>query len=224
MTVQDVMTRRVVAVPAQAGFREVVGLLRTHHVSALPVVDPSGRVVGVISEGDLCLKQIRPPHGLAAVLADRRWRLDRRKATGASAAELMSAPPVTIRADQSLAEAATRMYHHGVKRLPVVGERGALVGIVSRRDLLAAYLRDDEDIRQDILRRVVPEVVERAVEGVQVEVQGGTVKLDGWLTRRSQVLALVTRARAIDGVINVQSKLRYDVNDTSDWANGEPAA
>jgi CBS-domain-containing membrane protein len=77
MTVQDLMTRRVVAVLQQAGFREVVGLLRTHHVTALPVLDTSGRVVGVISEGDLCVKQVRPPHGLAALLADRRRRVDR---------------------------------------------------------------------------------------------------------------------------------------------------
>jgi osmotically-inducible protein OsmY len=94
---------------------------------------------------------------------------------------------------------------------------------VSRSDLLAAYLREDEDIRQDILR-VVPGVVERSVETVQVEVHDGTVELDGWLTRRSQVLALIARARAIDGVVSVHSRLRYDVNDTSDWACGDPAA
>lgn len=224
MTVRDVMTRRVVAVSEEAGFREVVGLLRTHHVTALPVLDASGRVVGVISEGDLCLKQVRPPHGLAALLADRWWRLDRRKASGTSVAELMSAPPVTIRADQPLAEAATRMYRHGVKRLPVVDEAGGLVGIVSRGDLLAAYLRDDQDIRQDIMRRVVPAVVERAVETVQVEVHRGTVELDGWLTRRSQTLALIARARAIEGVIDVHSRLRYDVNDTADGTSRDPAA
>jgi CBS-domain-containing membrane protein len=102
MTVQNVMTSRVVAVPALAGFRQVVGLLRTHHVSALPVLDKGERVVGVISVADLYLKQVRARHGVAALLADRRWRLDRHKATGASVAELMSAPAVTIRADQSL--------------------------------------------------------------------------------------------------------------------------
>ena len=224
MTVQDVMTRRVVAVTEQAGFREVVGLLRTHHVTALPVLDASGRVVGVISEGDLSLRQVRPPRGLPALLADRRWRLDRRKTTGAGVAELMSAPPVTIRPDEPLAEAATRMYHHGVKRLPVVDERGGLIGIVSRGDLLEAYLRDDQEIQQDILRRVVPAVVERAVETVQVEVHDGVVELDGWLTRRSQVLALTARARAVEGVIDVHSKLRYDVNDTSDGSSRDPAA
>ncbi|HEX8859328.1 MAG TPA: hypothetical protein VGC06_09635 [Actinomycetes bacterium] len=52
----------------------------------------------------------------------------------------------------------------------------------------------------------------------------GVVELDGWLTRRSQVLALIARARATDGVVAVHSKLGYDVNDTSDWASRDPAA
>jgi CBS domain-containing protein len=223
MTVRDVMTRRVVAVAEQAGFRDVLGLLAIHHVSALPVVDENRRVVGVISEGDLYLKQVRPRHGLAELLQARRRRLDRRKAAGGTVAELMSAPAVTIRRDQSLAEAATRMYRHGVNRLPVVDEAGALVGIVTRGDLLKAYRRVDQDIRQDILARAVPEVIERVVESVEVEVHNGVVELSGWLTRRSQVLALIGRARAIDGVITVHSKLRYDVNDTSDGDGGDPA-
>jgi predicted transcriptional regulator len=165
---------------------------------------------------------VRPPLGLARLLADKRRRLDRRKATGVTVAELMSAPPVTIREDQSLAEAATRMYQHGVKRLPVVDQAGVLVGIVTRGDLLKAYLRADQDIRQDIRRRAVPKVVERAVETVQVQVHDGTVELDGWLTRRSQALALIAHARATDGVISVHSNLGYDVNDTSDWASRDP--
>jgi CBS domain-containing protein len=232
MTVREVMTRRVVAVAEQAGFRDVLGRLATHHVSALPVLDQHRRVVGVISEGDLYLKQVRPPHGLAALLAalgaalgaDRRRRGERRKAAGARVGELMSAPPVTIRPDQSLAEAATRMYRHGVKRLPVIDEAGVLVGIVSRGDLLKAYLRDDRDIRREILHGAIPGVIERVVESVQVEVHDGVVELSGWLTRRSQVLALIARARAIDGVITVHSKLRYDVNDTSEGDTHDPAA
>jgi CBS domain-containing protein len=224
MTVRDVMTRGVVAVGPRAGFRDVLGLLAAHHVSALPVVGEGGRVVGVISESDLYLKQVCPPHGLAALLAHRPRRLDQRKTTGVIASELMSAPPVTIREDQSLAEAATRMYRHGVKRLPVVDETGVLVGIVTRGDLLKAYLRADQDIRQDILRQAVPKVIERAVETVQVQVHDGMVQLDGWVTRRSQALALVARIRATDGVVGVHCNLGYDVNDTSDWATHDPAA
>jgi CBS domain-containing protein len=225
ITVQDVMTHDVVVVAEQADFRDVVGLLRKHHVSALPVVDGSGRVVGVISESDLYLKQVEPlRHGPGPLLRRHRQRLDQRKAAGATVAELMTAPPITIRRDQSLADAATRMYERGVKRLPVVDDTGAPVGIVTRSDLLKAYLRVDDEIRQDIVRQAVSKVIERAVETVQVEVHDGVVELDGWVTRRSQALALVARARATDGVITVHSKLAYDVNDTSDWATRYPTA
>jgi CBS-domain-containing membrane protein len=225
MTVQDVMTRGVVVVGERAGFRDVVGLLRKHHLSALPVVDGSGRVVGVVSESDLYLKQAEPlRHRLAPLLRRHRQRLNQSKAAGATVAQLMTTPAVTIRPDQSLTEAATRMYQHGVKRLPVVDDTGAPVGIVTRGDLLKAYLRADEDIRLEIVRESVPKVIERAVETVQVDVHDGVVELDGWVTRRSQALALVARARATDGVIAVHSKLAYDVNDTSDWATRYPAA
>lgn len=95
---------------------------------------------------------------------------------------------------------------------------------MTRSDLLKAYLRVDDEIRQDIVRQAVSKVIERAVETVQVEVHDGVVELDGWVTRRSQALALVARARATDGVITVHSKLAYDVNDTSDWATRYPTA
>jgi CBS domain-containing protein len=68
----------------------------------------------------------------------------------------------------------------GVKRLPVVDNAGVLVGIVTRGDLLKAYLRSDDDIRQDIVNRVVPEVLERVVETADARVHDGIVELDGW--------------------------------------------
>jgi CBS domain-containing protein len=225
LTMQDVMTHDVTVVGEQADFRDVVLLLRKHDVSALPVVDDAGRVVGVISQSDLYLKQVEPlRHGPGPLLRRHRQRVNQRKAAGVTVAHLMTTPAVTIRPDQSLTEAATRMYQHGVKRLPVVDDAGALVGIVTRGDLLKAYLRADEDIRQEILRRAVPEVIERAAETARVEVHDGVVELDGWVTRRTQALALVARARATDGVIAVHDRLAYDVNDTSDWATPYPAA
>jgi CBS-domain-containing membrane protein len=224
MTVEDVMTRGVVVVGQLAGFRDVVGLLGKHHISALPVVGEDGRVVGVVSESDLYLKQVRPPRpGLAALLPHRRRRCDQRKASGLTVGQLMTAPAVTIRADRPLAEAARRMDERGVRRLPVVDATGRPIGIVTRGDLLKAYQRADQEIRQDIVRRAVPKVIERAVETVHVQVRHGVVELDGWLTRRSQVLALIARARATDGVVAVRNRLGYDVNDTSGWASRDPA-
>jgi CBS domain-containing protein len=131
---------------------------------------------------------------------------------------------VTVGEQADFRDVVLLLRKHDVSALPVVDDAGALVGIVTRGDLLKAYLRADEDIRQEILRRAVSEVIERAAETVRVEVHDGVVELDGWVTRRTQALALVARARATDGVIAVHNRLAYDVNDTSDWATPYPAA
>jgi CBS domain-containing protein len=199
-------------------FRDLVRLLRTHHVSALPVVDSAGRVVGIVSESDLYLKQITPLRRPTSHLLERRRRRgERAKAGGATAAELMTTPVVTIGRHAPLGEAAERMHDHGVKRLPVVNDVGVLVGIVTRGDLLTAYLRADQALRAELTEQVLPQVLERAVEAVQVQVVDGVVRLAGRLTRRSQTLALAAKAQAIDGVVTVNSCVDYDVDDTSDW-------
>jgi CBS domain-containing protein len=219
MTVQDVMTSEVVAVRERTPFHDLVRLLTKHHVSALPVVDGAGRVVGVVSESDLFLKQVEPIRdGAVRLLQGRQRRLERAKAAGATAARLMTAPAVTIHGDQPIAEAARRMHDRGVKRLAVVNDAGVLVGIVTRGDLLKAYLRGDQKIATELTIRIVPEVLERAVETVEVSVDDGVVRLTGRLTRRSQALTLTRRAQAVDGVVSVDSQVTYDVDDTSDWA------
>jgi CBS-domain-containing membrane protein len=224
MTIGDVMTRNVIAIRELASVRDVVLLMREHHVSALPVVDGNRRVIGVVSESDLFLKRVGAlHHGPRALLRRRLRQMERAKAVGVTAAGLMSAPAITIQAGRSLTEAATRMYQRGIKRLPVVDDAGLLVGIVTRDDLLKAYLRPDEDIREDIRRLVVPRVLERAVESADAKVHDGVVELDGWVTRRSQALALKARASAIDAVVAIHSRIAYDVDDTSDWTLHDPA-
>ncbi len=218
LRVQDVMTTEVVAVREFTSFRDLVRLLRKHHVSALPVVDGAGRVIGIVSESDLCLKQIPPLRdGRRHLLESRRRRSERAKAGGATAAELMTTPVVTIHRHEPVGEAAERMHDHGVKRLPVVNDVGVLVGIVARGDLLKTYLRADEAIRAEVEEQVLPRVLERAVEAVQVQVDDGVVRLAGRVTRRSQTLALAAKTRAIDGVVTVDGRVDYDVDDTSDW-------
>ena len=224
LRVQEVMTREVVAVRERPPFHDLVRLLAKHRVSALPVVDGSGRVVGIVSESDLFLRQVEPIRdGCGRLLEGRRRRLERVKAAGATAAEIMTAPAVTIRREEPVDEAARRMHDRGVKRLAVVNDIGVLIGIVTRGDLLKAYLRPDEAIRRELAVRVLPEVLERAVETIEVEVADGVVRLVGHLTRRSQELALVRRAWAVDGVVGVSSEVSFDVDDTSDWATRAPS-
>src|SRR5919198_5391976 len=133
MTVRDVMTSQVVTVRENTSFHDLVRLLAKRHVSALPVVDGAGRVVGVVSESDLFLKQVQPIRdGTGRLLEGRRRRLERAKSAGATAAQVMTAPAVTVHAEQPLPDAARRMHDRGVKRLAVVNNAGVLVGIVTR--------------------------------------------------------------------------------------------
>jgi CBS domain-containing protein len=223
MRVHDVMTSDVVTVREDTSFHDLVRLLAKHHVSALPVVDAAGRAVGMVSASDLFLKQVEPVRdGAGRLLEGRRRRLERAKSAGATAAQVMTAPAATVGREQPLTDAARIMHDRGVKRLAVVDTAGVLVGIVTRSDLLKAYLRADRMIAAELTTRVLPEVLERASEAVGVDVGDGVVRLTGRVTRRRQALDLERRARVVDGVVAVGSQVTYEVDDTSDWAAHAP--
>jgi CBS-domain-containing membrane protein len=143
--IRDVMTHEVVTVDEHTPFKEITQLLTDCRIGAVPVLDSEARVVGVVSEADLLLKEEYPqgpPTGW--LLEGHRRRATRAKATGATAVELMTAPAITIRPDASLAEAARLLHRHQIKRLPVLDPAGPLVGIVSRADLLKVFLCSDD--------------------------------------------------------------------------------
>ena len=149
--VADVMTREVATVAPATPVKEIARVLAQRRVSALPVVDLEGRVVGVVSEADLLLKEGRgaladPPRRFEA--ASR--RAQRAKAGATVAAELMTAPALTIAPEASVADAARLMRERGVKRLVVVDDHDRLAGIISRGDVIRVFLRPDGDIRRAV--------------------------------------------------------------------------
>src|SRR5690242_18784603 len=139
--VADVMTRDVVSVGATTGYKQIADVMVQHGISGVPVVDTAHHVLGVVSEADLLAKleyaDRVPRHPLAA----RGMRVDRVKAAGDTAGELMTSPAVTVRATDTVTRVARLMDASRVRRVPVVDEAGQLVGIVSRRDLVRMYLR-----------------------------------------------------------------------------------
>src|ERR1700761_574745 len=137
--VADVMTRKVIAVREGATFKEIAAKLREEHVSAFPVIDDDSKVIGVVSEGDLIAKEAMAGDGqdYTGPLAGLLHRHELEKARGVTAGELMTKPPVTVRAEDPVSQAAQLMYDHRVKRLPVVDGAGRLMGIVSRTDVLS---------------------------------------------------------------------------------------
>ncbi|AGL16930.1 CBS domain-containing protein [Actinoplanes sp. N902-109] len=149
--VDDVMTRDVVAVREDTPYREVVDLLISRRVSAVPVVTRFDRVVGLVSASDLLDKvQAGGADRAPGILAGPRRRARYAKAVARTAGDVMSSPVHTTLPSLSIAEAARRMRQHRVKRLPVEDELGRLIGIVTRSDLLKVCLRTDGELHRDV--------------------------------------------------------------------------
>jgi CBS domain-containing protein len=195
--VQDVMTTEVVVAYPTTPVKQVAGLLTQHGLSALPVTDGQGRVLGVVSEADLL--------GGGQRLADRQ--------AAATAGEVMASPAVTVNPQATVTEAARRMQAGGVKRLPVVAGSGRLVGIVSRADLLRPLTRPDQEIRWAIEELLGHELLVDPAR-VEVEVDDGVVNLTGQVERRSLIPIVVRLAGATEGVVRVQDWLTFEVDDT----------
>lgn len=212
-TVEDVMTRDVVCAREDTPYKELVKLLAARRVSAVPVVDDRRHVLGVVSEADLLLKQEKPARPLARLLSARRQRLERAKAQATVAAELMSRPAVTIGQRATLTEAARRLHAAEVKRLPVIDAVGRLVGIVSRVDLLKVFLRSDEDLHQEIVEDVIFGDLFMAPNRFDVHVQDGVVVLQGHCERRSLIPTVVRAVAGVEGVVRVENRLAYDIDD-----------
>jgi CBS-domain-containing membrane protein len=210
------MTRDVITVDEDTPFKELVALMADTKVSALPVLDADGRVVGIVSEADLMLKEEFPEGPPEPGLFERHHHhhQERAKAAGATAVELMTSPAITVGPDASIAEAARLLHRHRIKRLPVLDPAGPLLGIVSRADLLKVFLRSDDQIAQEIRRGVLLRALWVDPDTVRVEVRDGVVTLTGRLERRSLIAIVVSLVRSLDGVVDVVDRLTYELDDT----------
>ncbi|MFF5787448.1 CBS domain-containing protein [Streptomyces sp. NPDC012693] len=199
-TVSDVMTHTAVAIGRDAPYKEIVALMDQWKVSAVPVLEGEGRVVGVVSEADLLSKEefrgVDPRPDEFAVAS---------KAGAVRAGELMSSPAVTVHPYASLAEAARIMATRKVKRLPVVNDVGMLEGVVSRSDLLKVFLREDDDIEAEIRHSVLNEPA--VPPELDVSVAEGVATIRGALSDRSAVPLLARAVRAVEGVVDVRMDL-----------------
>jgi CBS domain-containing protein len=212
--VKDLMTTQVVTVGPATPFKEIVARLAEQRVSAVPVVDDAGLVLGVVSEADLLLKEEFPdPDQDIPLFLTRRRRLEREKAAGSTARDLMTVAVVSITPDATVAEAARRMHTAKVKRLPVLGEGGRLVGIVSRSDLLKVFNRPDQAIRHEILDEVIVGEFTMDPDRFFIHVDDGVVVLQGRVEQRSLIPWLVRAVHAVEGVVRVQDRLTYDIDD-----------
>ena len=205
-TIADVMAARVIAVKRTANYKEICGVLRQYRVSACPVVNDARQVVGVVSEADLLYKVAdpNPPTGMIRL----RWKLsEESKVNAVTAAQLMTSPAITIQPDAPLAVAARIMQERRVRRLPVVGPDGTLVGIVSRTDLLSVFERPDLNIREEVLRDVVAGEFGLNSAEFEVTVAFGIVTIAGPVALLETALSLLARVRHTEGVVAVRDRL-----------------
>ena len=205
-TVADVMTRDVVRVAPDTPYKDIVDFVVGEAISAVPVVDARGSLVGVVSEADLLCKQ--EFHGVDQRPSGRRVRAQWRKATASMARDLMSGPVVTITPEVVVTEAAARLSKSGLRRLFVVdGDR--LVGVLARRDILRGFLRGDSDIRRDIEQQFRDHQLTVDPARVRVTVQDGTVWLTGRLEWQGDVVLADRLAKGVHGVVGVRNRLDY---------------
>lgn len=204
--VDQLMTAPVVSAAPETPLKKVAAVLVERRISGLPVVH-EGELVGIVSEADIVSleqgagsERSRP---LSWLLGE---KVDAAHIEARTAGDVMSAPPITIACHQSPATAAALMTKHGIKRLPVL-ERGKLVGIVSRRDLVRAFARPDDALAREIRREVIMREFWMTPDGIRIEVHDGDVTLDGAVDTQVTAEALPEAVRKVPGVVSVTSTL-----------------
>lgn len=216
LKVRDLMTADVVTVRPTTPIKDAARLLVEHRISGMPVVD-GGRVVGVISEGDLIVKE----HGadpverrpLARIFGDSpETRAQLAKIVALTAGDAMTAPAITISADALVAEAAATMMRRGVNRLPVV-DGDELVGVVSRADIVRAFVRTDEELAEAIREDVLYKTLWLDPSLFEVVVTKGKARIRGQVERRSEADVIERIAMMVPGIVGVESELTWTLDD-----------
>ncbi len=219
MNAADIMVKDVVTVGPDAPVMDIAALMLERHISGLPVVDGDGRVLGIVSEGDL----IRRPEietdrvklgWLRLLVSDEARARDFVKHHGRTAREVMTQPALSVAVDTPLAEVVRLMERHRVKRLPVV-ERGKLAGLVTRTDLLRALVSRKSppvaELKDEELRARIDAMLRRedwaSSAMVHVRVENGVAQLWGTVESKEQREALLVAVRGVPGVKDVQPHL-----------------
>ena len=208
--VSDMMATSVVTVDRATPYKEIARLLAEHRISGMPVLKMGREVAGVVTEADLLAAEARTARRLRS--AGRPHLLSRAKRHPAlTAGELMSTPAITVGPHVTVHAAGRLMSTRHVRLLPVVDKDSKLIGVVSRRDLLAVFLRPDEDIAADV-RQVLREILLAEPGEAEVSVRDGIVTLTGQLDpaagAHGDLIPVAVRLMwDVDGVVDIVDRL-----------------
>lgn len=217
MNVEDLMTRDVITVRPETSIHAAARLMVDHGVSGLPVVDDAGALVGLITEGDLIVRQkpaSRPKRWQLFLADTARLAREYQRATGLTVGEVMTQDLVSIAPDAPLAAVAALLEEHRIRRLPVV-EDGVLVGVISRADLIKVVATAPAPGGQPLTDlQLVTEMQRRLAREpwvsdchILLEARDGHLQLWGSVDSASENAAIETMARAIPGCGGVTNRL-----------------
>jgi len=211
MRVHEVMTTEVATTTPEALLKDAALQLVRGRISGMPVVDGDRHVVGVVSEADILAKEgdEQKPGGFLQWLVDPGDPWVAARFDAVTVGDAMSSPARTILADRTVAEAATLMLDENVNRLPVVDAEGTLIGLVSRGDLVRAFVRTDEEILKEIEEDVLRRVMWLNPSDVEVTVEDGIVTIKGEVASEADADLLPKFVRRVPGVVEVSSTLTH---------------
>jgi CBS-domain-containing membrane protein len=213
MKASDIMVTDVVTVTPESDVPQVAALLLASHISAAPVVDADGRLVGMISEGDLLHRREagtahERPWWLQMLMSRERLAGEFLQEHSRRVADLMTQDVVSAAPDTPVADIAALLERHRIKRVPIV-ENGRVVGIVSRANLIQALATSrskalasqpaDAELREKVLSRLRSEPWVRPAL-VNVTVADGTVDLWGIVDSATEKQALRVAVEIVPGV------------------------
>lgn len=144
--VSDVMTRKVIALTDTMPVAEAWERMLKHLLKALPVLNKNGEVMGILTDEDLLERAGLEQHLSIAERLDEKMvqtELNGLRSSPLKVADVMTSPAITIRGDEPLSVAAVRMAEHEIKRLPVLDEKGKLIGVLSRVDVLKQVVTEE---------------------------------------------------------------------------------
>ena len=213
MRVRDLMTTEILTVGPEASLKEAARRMLEGEISGLPVTNDDGDLVGIITEADFmdteADRRVTRRAGLLRLFVRDVEIPSHERLVG----DVMTTDVKVIDPESDHAEAARLMQKEGIKRIPVV-VAGRIIGLISRADMLKAYVRSDQEIIDEIRGHVMKDILWIDSRRVDVECVDGNVILSGHLETKSDAGLLVELTRRLDGVASVSDHLTWEVDNT----------